>query len=188
MQRVDLGLSVCWAGWNVGANVPEEYGDYFAWGEGTSKESYSKYSYKYNDVRDYKDIGRDICGTNYDVARVFWGGNWRMPDEDEFRELLNRCNWTWITCNGVDGYKVTGPNGNSIFLPAAGCLSNRETPKEGFGCYWSGTLYDNAYRYNYYHYNDNEDCAYSLSFHIDGHMVIKKDRSVGNTVRPVCDK
>ena len=176
MQRVDLGLSVCWAGWNVGANVPEEYGDYFAWGEGTSKESYSKYSYKYNDVRDYKDIGRDICGTNYDVARVFWGGNWRMPDEDEFRELLNRCNWTWITCNGVNGYKVTGPNGNSIFLPSTGCCVGSSNSGYNYGSYWSGTL------------SDSYECAYFLSFHTNGYRVIEKYRCYGHTVRPVCDK
>ncbi len=184
MQLVDLGLSVCWAGWNIGANAPEEYGNHFAWGEVASKdEKYTSYTYKYVDGSDYKNIGSDICGTRYDVAHVLWGGDWRMPDKSEFQELLNECTWTWITCNGVDGYKVTGPNGKSIFLPAAGCLSNRESHKDGFGCYWSGTIYDNGYRYN-----DNDDCAYFLSFHIDGQMVLKKDRSIGHTVRPVCNK
>ena len=94
-QKVDLGLSVCWAGWNVGASSPEEYGDYYAWGETIDKSDYTEDSYQYYNGSDYVNIGSNISGTRYDVARAQWGGSWRMPTNAEFEELINRCTWTW---------------------------------------------------------------------------------------------
>lgn len=132
---VDLGLSVKWATCNVGAFSPEDYGDYYAWGETSTKSKYTYDNYTLHDV----DLG-DIKGTRHDVAHVKWGGDWYMPTITEFQELMDRCNWKWITYNGVQGYKITGPNGNSIFLPAAGSVSERTNSTEGErGRYWSST-------------------------------------------------
>lgn len=121
-KAVDLGLSVYWASCNLGAESPEEYGDYYAWGETKPKSSYTKgnYSYYDNDKAQFIDIGDDIAGTEYDAATVNWGDDWRMPNKDEIKELINNCSWEWTQMKGVNGFKVTGSNSNSIFLPAAG--------------------------------------------------------------------
>ena len=183
-QKVDLGLSVYWGGWNVGANFTEESGDYYAWGETETKSVYSKSSYEYYDG-EYIYIGSEISTTLYDAAYLQWGGNWRMPTGDECRELVGSCTWTWITCNGVNGYKVTGPNGNSIFLPTTGCcLGSGYSSYSGdnsFGSYWSGTL-SNSYDSN------GGNCAYFLSFHSNAVNIYDKYRIYGHTIRPVCDK
>ena len=177
-KKVDLGLSVCWAGWNVDASSPEGYGNYYAWGETTTKSNYTQSSYQYFDGSNYVNIGSNISGTQYDVARAQWGGSWRMPTKAEFQELKERCTWTWTTYNNVNGYKVTGPNGNSIFLPAVGCrLSTKLDYRGSQGYYWSGSLYEG--------YQSN---AYVLSFHSGGRLVDYKWREYGRTVRPVCNK
>ena len=136
-EYVDLGLSVNWATCNVGASSPEEYGDYFAWGETETKSEYTWATYKYckgseNTLTKYCDdsnYGNNGFEDNIitllpedDVAHVKWGGKWRMPTEAEFNELIYSCDWAWTTQNGVMGYKVTskktGYTGCSIFLPA----------------------------------------------------------------------
>lgn len=119
---VDLGLSVYWSSCNVGAETPEEYGDYFAWGETKAKSSYSRDNYSYYDSNTFRyiEIGEDIAGTEYDAATVNLGNDWRMPTKTEMDELRNNCEWEWTQISGVNGYIVTGKNGNSIFLPAAG--------------------------------------------------------------------
>lgn len=138
-EIVDLGLSVYWASCNLGASKPEEYGNYYAWGETSPKDTYTQANYSYydSDKASYIDIGSDISGTEYDAARVNLGGEWRMPTEDEMRELINNCSWEWTQINSVNGYKVTGPNGNSIFLPATGAYIS----------YLSGNPYLNSYLY-----------------------------------------
>lgn len=170
-KKVDLGLSVCWAGYNVGASSPEGFGNYYAWGETTTKKVYDFGSYQYD------DIGRKIGGTKYDVARLQWGGSWRMPTKIEFEELVNRCILTWTTYNGVNGYKVTGPNGNSIFFPAAGYHDINLEDKGTNGYYWASTLYDDYTLY-----------AYGLSFFYSRFSVDITIRERGRSVRPVCDK
>lgn len=138
-EYVDLGLSVKWATCNVGANTPEEYGYYYAWGETSNK---TKFEYGEKNSRTYGENMIDISGdSSYDAARANWGGSWRMPTEAEMEELLDECTWTLLTSqSGVNGYKVTGPNGNSIFLPAAG---NREYSSLNYvgerGYYWTST-------------------------------------------------
>ena len=152
---VDLGLpsGIKWAAYNVGATAPEEYGDYFAWGEISPKSSY----YESNSVTYGKSMS-DISGNaQYDAARANWGGDWRMPTTSEQRELLNNCSWQWTTLNGVNGYRVTGPNGNSIFLPAAGFRNGTSLYYEGSnGNYWSSTPEelnsDHAYYLTFYSY------------------------------------
>ena len=142
-EYVDLGLpsGLKWAACNVGASSPEEYGGYYAWGETEEKESYYEEDYLYYNYGIYTDIGSDISGTQYDVAHVKWGGDWRMPTMVEQEELRNNCFWEWTTVNGVNGYNVIGPNGNSIFLPAAGCRYGTYVYNIcSSGYYWSGSL------------------------------------------------
>ena len=140
-EAIDLGLSVKWASFNVGASSPEAYGGYYAWGETDEKESYYESDYLYYKNGSYINIGSDISGTQYDVAHVKWGGDWRMPTTDEQDELRNKCDWEWTTQNGVKGYRITGPNGNSIFLPAAGCRNGAYINSRGYyGHYWSSSL------------------------------------------------
>ena len=187
---VDLGLSVKWASCNVGADAPEDYGGYYAWGETEEKSNYSWDTYKYWSDRDgdgnieeseITNIGPNISGTSYDVAHVKWGGSWRMPTSSEIKELCNKCSWEWTSINGVGGQKVTGPNGNSIFLPAAGFRSYTTDGYRGSdGYYWSGTLTE-----------DDSDSAYCLNFDSGGnygHIVwILGGGRYGLTVRPVTE-
>lgn len=143
VQAVDLGLpsGLKWASCNVGAEKPEDYGNYYAWGEVLPKENYSWATYKYANEASSNKLTKYCDNTKYgdngftdnktaldledDVAHVNWGGNWRMPTDDEWSEL-NNCTWTWVTQNGVNGYLVASKtNGNSIFLPAAGGATMR---------------------------------------------------------------
>lgn len=188
VHAVDLGLSVKWACCNVGASVPEGYGGYYAWGETEEKSNYDWDNYKHWSDRDgdgfaekseITNIGSNISGTSYDVAHVKWGGSWRMPTWDEIKELCNKCSWEWTTVNGVSGLKVTGPNGNSIFLPAAGYRVGTDVDHRGSsGVYWSATLYDD-YSYD----------AYNLYFGSGGRFWCGYSyfRGYGRTVRPVTE-
>ncbi|MBE6298291.1 MAG: DUF1566 domain-containing protein [Bacteroidales bacterium] len=171
--KVDLGLSVCWAGWNAGASSPEGYGGYYAWGEITTKPRYTKD----NSSTHGKSMGCIVGNSAYDVARAQWGGSWRMPTAAEFQELIDRCTWTWATYNGVNGYKVTGPNGKSIFLPAAGRFGSSLLNRGTYGDYWSATPDES-----------NSFSAYYLNFGSDYHYTSWDDRCNGCSVRPVCDK
>ena len=116
-HAIDLGIGVKWACCNVGAKAPNDNGDYYAWGETTTKKSYGD-----DDTWDQRTngIGSDIAGTKYDVAHVKWGGTWRMPNELQMKKLVEKCKYQWAIIDGVKGGLLTGPNGNSIFLPATG--------------------------------------------------------------------
>lgn len=181
-EYVDLGLpsGLLWATCNVGADSPEEYGDYFAWGE-TEPKSYYDWS-TYFDTNDggstfqkYYKGGKTVLEPADDAAHVNWGGSWRMPTKEEQDELRSECIWEWTTQNGVNGRKVTGPNGNSIFLPAAGSRYWSSLGSAGSGGeYWSSSL-DAGSSY----------LAYGLGFdsdYVDWHYY---DRGVGRSVRPV---
>lgn len=187
-QAVDLGLSVKWASCNVGANRPEEYGDYFAWGEVKPKSVYDWSTYKYCNgsantlakYNSYSSYGRVHYKTTLDaqddVATVNWGSNWRMPTKEEQDELRTECKWEWTKLNGVNGYKVIGPNGNSIFLPVAGYMNGSDLVNAGSsGLYWSGSLI--AY---------NPLSAYSVGFGSDLVDWFDSSRNYGRSVRPVC--
>lgn len=176
---IDLGLSVKWAACNVGATAPEEYGGYYAWGELEEKSDYSESSYLYyNSQTGYINIGDNISGTKYDVARAKWGGSWRMPTLTEFDELDSKCQWEWVTYKDVNGYKVTGPNGNSIFFPASGFHLGEVVNYRGSsgGC-WSGALN-----------TSDSDYAYNLGFY-SGYRGASGNynRYYGRSVRPVSD-
>lgn len=154
-EMVDLGLSVKWASCNVGASSPEQYGSYYSWGEITTKSNYTWNTYKWCDgtmtsLTKYNadaHIGvvdnKKSLDPDDDVAHIRWGGTWRIPSIDEMKELISKCTWEWTTQRGVNGQKVTGPNGNSIFLPAAGYRHGVFTENNGtYGCYWSSSLGD----------------------------------------------
>lgn len=146
-DAVDLGLpsGLKWATCNVGATSPEQFGGYYAWGEIEEKEVYYYENYLYNN----KDIGTDISGTQYDVAHVKWGNGWRMPTRDELDELRSNCTWTWSQYNGIKGMLVTGPNGNSIFLPASGWKGYPGYVGVGeCANYWSSTYSTNQWAYD----------------------------------------
>lgn len=185
-QEVDLGLSVNWGGWNVGAASPEQYGSYYAWGETKARSNYSwpYYNFWYDkngngsmDVTEVTNIGDNISGTQYDVARQKWGGSWRMPTRTEFEELISKCTWTWCQYKGVNGCKIVGPNGNSIFLPAAGGYSETTNRyKDVFGTYWSASMAE----------GDTLDHAWYLSFNDETYgSGGSRNRCLGRTVRPV---
>ena len=173
---VDLGLpsGLKWATCNVGANAPHEYGNYYAWGETTTK---SEYTYE-NSVTMGQPMSDFSGNATYDAARANIGGSARMPTFSEIEELRN-CIWEWTTQNGVSGYRVTGPNGNSIFLPAAGYCDGSSRHYVGeHGDYWSSTP-DEIYFYSNY--------AYYLYFRSNYHGVNELYRRHGRTVRPVSD-
>ena len=187
-RAVDLGLSVKWASCNVGATQPWEYGGYYAWGETEEKSDYSLSTYKY--CNGTSTSMTKYCTNSYygtvdnkttleptdDVATVKWGGAWRMPTKAEKDELRNNCTWTWTTLNGVNGYRVTGPNGNSIFLPAAGYRYGTLVLNQGsLGYYWSSLLWSSY-----------SDSAYCLGFNISYYDWGSSGRYFGRTVRPVC--
>ncbi len=176
-DAVDLGLpsGTLWASWNVGATKPEEYGGYYAWAETEEKEEYNKKN---------SHIYKDIYGTEYDVAHVIWGNGWHMPTKAQIQELIDKCRWTWTAYNGtVYGYKVTGPNGNYIFLPFAGYRTFSALSSAGSsGWYWSGT---------YYGYYSGDYASYLLRFSDNGFLRQSVDfgyHYCGGSVRPVKEK
>ncbi len=187
-EFVDLGLpsGTLWATCNIGANSPEEYGDYFAWGETTSKSEYSWETYKYGsgfqemtkyctDSRYGTVDNKTVLDSSDDAATVNWGSDWCMPTKEQQDELCDNCTCTWTTKNGVKGRLFTGPNGNSIFLPNAGYRLNRNLDGAStFGCYWSSSLYSNG--------PDNSYYLYLLSGQVNW---VSYYRYFGLSVRPV---
>lgn len=152
-QAIDLGLSVKWASCNLGATEPEEYGDYFAWGEVEPKSSYNRstYSFTWDDIYGYSKYNdNDVRIALYpedDAATVFWGRHWRMPTEEEFVELIEKCNWTKVSVSdNCVVYNVTstieGFTEKSILLPAAGYVEGSTLEEaSSTGLYWSSSLY-----------------------------------------------
>ena len=192
-EAIDLGLpsGLKWASFNVGASKPEDYGNYYAWGEVETKEDYSWETYKwcngsyntltkYNTQSNYGTVdNKTTLDPEDDVATTKLGGKWRMPTDEEWMELWDKCTWTWTTRNGVNGRLVTGLNGNTIFLPAADYRYWTDLSNVGsIGYYWSSSLYP----------------SYSLSalnvyFRSDG---VYRDfnygrRYYGQSVRPVSE-
>lgn len=189
-EYVDLGLSVKWATCNIGANSPEEYGDYFAWGETTLKETYDWSTYKFttdggSTFTKYTGSDKTALDPEDDAATVNLGGEWRTPTKEEQDELRNNRTWEWQAAgnadfNGVAGYKVTskkeGYTDNSIFLPASGFRFGTALYDAGSnGYYWSATLGSGNVQY-----------AYVLYFHSGRQGWGGYDRYHGFAVRPVC--
>ena len=143
-EYVDLGLpsGIKWATRNLGADKPEDYGHYFAWGETEPKNEYTE-----ENSLTYNVVMTDISGNaQYDAATANWGDKWRMPTKDAIKELIEECDWICEGVNGVNGYKVVGPNGNSIFLPFSGRIDDEygehllSAGSREF--YWSSTPYN----------------------------------------------
>ena len=186
---VDLGLpsGTLWATCNVGANSPEDYGDYFAWGETTTKSVYNFDTYQYGTnisltkYCNYGSNGKNGFTDNLttlqpmdDVATANWGSGWRMPTREEFEELYNNTTCTWTQRNGVNGRLFTASNGNSLFMPAAGHRHRGSLYLAGdSGFYWSSSLY-----------NKPTD-AWCLYFHSGHYGRRYDDRSYGRSVRAV---
>lgn len=220
-EYVDLGLpsGTLWATCNIGADRPEDYGDYFAWGEtsgyNSGKKTFSSDTYSYyNETKPDTIIEKDNHGfetrtivyhqgytkyVNYsdassfgydgfydnkttlepsdDAATANWGSKWKIPTATQWLELINKCNWTWCFLNNVNGYKVTGTNGNYIFLPTTGSRSNSSLNNAGAsGVYWSSSLRE-----------DYSDQARYLFFYSSGRNMNDYYRFSGYSVRPVTE-
>ncbi len=194
---INLGLSshVKWASFNLGASKPEEYGEYFAWGETSAKTDYSWSTYKWCNDGTYRSLTKYCNNYSFgyngftdekteldledDAAHVILGDNWRMPTSSELYELMTQCNWTGTILNGVEGQLVTGPNGNRIFLPAAGLLNGASSRDAGsIGYYWSSSLNttDATYFARGLGINFDEPWWYTLDW-----------RAFGQSIRPVSD-
>lgn len=198
-EPIDLGLSVKWASCNLGAQNPEDYGDYYAWGEtetyysslnpltwkdgkttGYGPDSYDWYVEetftKYNTNPDYGlPDNKTVLEPEDDVSTVTIGAEWRMPTLSEIEELRDDCTWTWTSLNGVAGYEVKGSNGNSIFLPAAGAFIYTDIQyREEGGFYWSASLDDGPFGFMVFF--DDEMWSYDSA-----------ERMVGLPIRPVME-
>lgn len=193
-EWMDLGLpsGTLWATTNVGSDTPEGYGDYFAWGEVETKKNFNVDNYSHGqgtegftkyvpkDSRDpygyhhqYDDILHlDVAD---DVASVLWGDGWRIPDYGQMKELIACCTWEWTKQNAKYGYKVYGPNGQFIFLPAAGFrTASRQMGAGAEGFYWTRSLYAPV-----------PDLAYGFYFCATMDYMSKSVRPDGQTIRPV---
>lgn len=176
-EYVDLGLpsGTLWATCNIGADTPEEYGDYFAWGETKPKDIYdwqtNKWFYLYDDsMGNYWKVTKYCIESSTgvvdnkteldpedDAAYVNWGMSWRMPTLEQQKELIRYCTWIWTTKNGVNGRLVTGPNGKTLFLPAAGFYRDSSLESDGWTAnYWSRTLADSSYAAYYLGFDSDE--------------------------------
>lgn len=177
-EYVDLGLTsgLKWARMNIGAESPEERGSYYAWGELVTKDEYSDD----NCANCGLEIDDIIGNPNYDAAAALWGGHWRMPDTDEFQELIDECEWDWVKYNDVTGYVITGPNGSSIFMPTTGYIYLSTLYYESSkGLYWSA-IADTA----------DTDMAYHLYFYSTKHDYNSfwNYRRNGRTIRAIYDE
>lgn len=196
-EYVDLGLpsGTLWATCNVGAENPENPGDYFAWGETITKEIYDWKSYKYSNFVDGRYVLNKYCTDSFcgyngyvdslivlepddDVVRALWGEGWRMPTREEYNELYQNTTYAWITRNGVEGRLLTGSNGNSIFFPATGFCLDGELICTGLGIYWSSSLQ-----------TDCQVAGWSLHFDYENcHVCGTYERCRGQCVRAVRNK
>lgn len=173
-EAVDLGLSVRWAEHNVGGYSPSDYGDLIGWGDADG-ENYS------TDLSEYPEYypDSDISGGQYDMARAQWGGDWRLPTVDECQELIDKCTWTTTSRDGVKGKLVTGPNGNSIFLPYAGFRVGYDYKNIDLsGHYWTSEQPD----------TQSDDFARNLSIGAGYNTISGYYRYSGQSVRPVIGK
>ena len=176
----DLGLpsGTLWATCNVGATKPEDYGYYFAWGLTEDMKEWPG-----DDYYEYTDTVYDADGIlkpNCDAATVKWGSEWHTPTKVQFTELINTCKFKWAERKGQEGYLVTGPSGNSIFLPAAGGLFDEEgvIHINRFCIYWTSKLEDSMLPYNV--------LAWVFTADFYDWSVASRERQVGYSIRPVC--
>lgn len=161
-KAVNLGLSVKWASFNLGATTSSERGGHYLWGDVANTGIMPNYQ---------APNVNNICGTRYDIVRATWGSTWRLPTKAEQEDLIKKCTWTRATVNGVSGMKVTGGNGNSIFLPSTGYMLPKGGPtgttqiiNEDCGYYWVGESYSDTYgRFGYVFYYNSVSFYYNAS-------------------------
>ena len=194
-EYIDLGLpsGTLWATCNLGASAPEEFGDYYAWGETVPKRVYDWKNYQYgNFIHERYELNKYCTDSVYgldgfvdgltvlesadDVAMVEWGNGWRMPTREDWEELFLNTTDTITALNGIDGCLFTAPNGNSLFLPAAGYWWGGDFNSAGIGVYWSCTI-NTEFPYRAWGYHINPDSS---------HVCGSSDRNRGQTVRAVC--
>lgn len=184
-EYVDLGLpsGLKWAAYNIGASSPEEFGNYYAWGEIETKDKYSMsnsatFELTMDELQAQGYINEEgNLSSSYDVATVNWGGSWRMPTGAEIRELMDNCTWIWTTLKGVKGYNIEGSNGSSIFIPAAGYCVGGNVLNEGEFCnYWSYTPVV-----------DSKHQSYALDYGEGFKEISEFVRYAGLSVRPVTE-
>ena len=176
-EWVDLGLpsGLKWATCNVGAYSPEQYGEYYAWGMTTTPPDNN---YSDDNCSTYGVEMSDISGNaQYDVARNKWGSTWRMPTRTEFEELIGYCTWTWSTQGDINGYMVTGNNGNHIFLPAAGTHVGTSHHYIGIQVEYSSST----------PYESNNTGVYALHLNKSYQFCLNFSRADGNPIRPVSE-
>ena len=181
-HMLDLGLSsgTKWSCCNVGAKSPEGYGGYYAWGETEEKSDYSWETYSHCDgtKKTCSRLLHDISGTEYDVAHVKWGGEWKMPSYYQQEELFKECTFREAAINGVRGLQLIGPNGGSIFIPHAGLRINKELGEDGYTSYnWIGEASNTGEAHIMLLYDNMEDKDRS----------VHGDWAIGCTVRPVAE-
>lgn len=206
-EYVDLGLSVKWATCNMGAEKPEDSGDYFAWGETGTKSTFKWDNYKFRiSGNSYQDLtfskyntdpargsvdSITVLALTDDVAHVRWGGNWRMPTIEEFQELIDNCTWTWTELNDSfkSGYivksNIPGYTDRSIFLPAAGWKGEELSLQGMFGCYWTASLNSHQpFSARRVEFAANQEMMALSSGTINS--TFSSSRANGLSVRPVC--
>ena len=180
-NAVDLGLSVLWADCNVGGDSESPIGGLYGWADPTGEKASQN-------IKDYLEFAdglhiktpRNISGTQYDIATAKWGQGWRMPSKQEWKELIEKCKWTKEKAFHVDGYRVEGPNGNSIFLPNTGLRFGETISNTDAGYYWTSEMAQN-----------DRECACYYYFDGEKHNDIVSTRNYvysGRAVRPICDK
>ncbi len=191
---VDLGLpsGTLWATCNVGADTPEDFGDYFAWGETAPKDFYGWKNYQYgNYVNGNFEMTKYCTEPNWglngfvdnlavlepcdDAATANWGVDWRMPTKEDWDELYRKTTCMWTTQNGVEGRCLTGINGNSVFLPATGFFLDGELICPGLGIYWSSSLHTGFPERGWSFHYDLDEC----------HVCGTYERSRGQVIRAV---
>ena len=173
-EWVDLGLpsGLKWSMHNIGASIPEEYGNYYAWGEIETKTEYTVENSVTHGVH-MSDISGD---SEHDAARANWGSTWRLPTKADHEEIIEYCTWIWLKHNDVWGYRIIGTNGNYIFIPASGYL-------RGTSVYGDGECA------GYWNSKPSDDKSKSLSLGINSSIkkLFSSDRYAGQTIRPVSD-
>lgn len=191
MKAIDMGLSVKWASCNIGASKPEEYGDYYAWGEVATKSNYANWSTYSLCNASYSTMTKYCTNSSYgavdgkatlepedDVSSVILSGKWRTPTHCEWIELENHCDWTWTTLNGVNGRLGTSKiTGNSIFLPAAGYYDDKLYDTGECGLYWTSTIY-----------SLEPHMAWRIGFNSSALQGSRFFRSLGQSIRPVLEE
>ena len=181
VKRIDLGLSVKWASCNIGANCQCPQGGLYGWGDATGIKKTTK-AIDYLDYRGgmYMATPQNITGTSYDIASSQWGKQWRIPTVEEWKELVKKCTWTLEEQSQVEGYRVEGPNGNSIFLPLTGKREGNDISDSDKGFYWTSEMVPFESDYAFYYY-------FSREKHND--IVATRNKIyLGHAIRPVCEK